>query len=92
MRMRSLLRLIALPDTSGRSSPIIVKFPALRTIIDYLDHQPDSRLVVRFAGGDEGLLWAEELRGWFVALGVSGDRITLSAGLDQGDRVVLETK
>ena len=75
-----------------RSGERIVEFDALRNVIDYLDRYPKSVVTIRHAGGDEGLLWAEELRGWFVALGVDGNRIVLRTGLQQPDRIVLDTE
>ncbi len=75
-----------------RSGERIVDIAGLRGIVEYLDRHPGSGLLIRYAGGDEGLLWAEELRAWFVALGISGDRIVLGTGLQQRDRIVLETE
>jgi hypothetical protein len=75
-----------------RSGERIVEFDALRSVVDYLDRYPKSMVTIRHAGGDEGLLWAEELRGWFVALGVEGNRIVLRTGLQQPDRIVLDTE
>ncbi|KPK51862.1 MAG: hypothetical protein AMS22_10160 [Thiotrichales bacterium SG8_50] len=75
-----------------RSGSQIVSLDGLQGVISELEQQPGSVVTVRYAGGDEGLLWAEELRGWFVALGVSGDRIVLRPGLAERDRIVLETE
>lgn len=75
-----------------RSGERIVEFDALRNVVDYLDRYPKSVVTIRHASGYEGLLWAEELRGWFVALGVDGNRIVLRTGLLQPDRIVLDTE
>lgn len=74
-----------------RSGSQIVSFELLRGIVSHLEQRPKSAVTIHYAGGDEGLLWAEELRGWLVALGVTGDRIILAPGLAERDRIVLET-
>lgn len=39
-----------------------------------------SRLQLVYAGGEEGSLWAAELRDWLVALGIPPDAIEMVAG------------
>ncbi len=75
-----------------RSGERIVAFASLQKLVRHLDERATAMVVIRYAGGDEGLLWAEELRGWFVALGIPGDRLRLHAGLPARDRLVLETE
>lgn len=58
----------------------LVHQPALAGAIGQLQQQPESHLQVRFPGGDEGVLWAEELLSWLVALGLGSDRIELVPG------------
>ncbi len=52
--------------------------------------QPGQRIVVRYPGGEEGLLWAHELRSWLIALGIPGADQELVAGSHQADRIELE--
>lgn len=75
-----------------RSGSRVVAFEPLQNLVRHLGKQETAIVVIRYAGGDEGLVWAEELRGWIVALGISGDRIRLHAGLPDRDRLVLETE
>ncbi len=49
-----------------------------------------QRLLIRYPGGEEGLLWAHELRSWLVALGMPLDDQELVAGSHQADRIELE--
>ena len=74
-----------------RSGSQIVSFEVLQGVVSHLEERPKSAVTILYAGGDEGLLWAEELRGWLVALGITGDRIKLVPGLAERDRIVLET-
>jgi hypothetical protein len=46
--------------------------------------------VIRYPGGEEGLLWAHELRSWLTALGIPGEDQELVAGSHQADRIELE--
>jgi hypothetical protein len=75
-----------------RSGERVANLPGLRGLAGELEQDRKLSILVRYAGGDEGLLWAEELRGWLVALGISGERIHLRPGLDSGDRIVIETQ
>ncbi|HWP94647.1 MAG TPA: hypothetical protein VNL72_02815 [Gammaproteobacteria bacterium] len=38
---------------------------------------PVRRIEIEYVAGEAGLLWAQELAGWLVALGVPSDRIVL---------------
>ncbi len=75
-----------------RSGDSVVKLPGLATLVEAVERDAASRLVVRFAGGDEGSLWAEELRSWLVALGLPSARIQLEPGLPQSDALRLELR
>jgi hypothetical protein len=75
-----------------RSGERVSRLPGLHGLEGELEANRNLSILIRYAGGDDGLLWAEELRGWLVALGISGERIHLRPGLDAGDRIVLETE
>ena len=67
----------------------LVQQPALSGAIALLQQQPDSHLQVRYPGGDEGVLWAEELQSWLVALGLASNRIELVPGSSKADLIQL---
>jgi hypothetical protein len=75
-----------------RSGESIVQLPGLGTLVEAAERDTASRLVIRFAGGDEGSLWAEELRSWLVALGLPSARIALEPGPSLSDRLLLELR
>lgn len=58
----------------------LVRFPELAAAVRGLLASPDSSLAIRYPGGDEGSLWAGELRAWLVALGIPSVRIELVPG------------
>lgn len=53
----------------------VVRVAPLRAAVEALDAEPGSRLVVIHNGGEDGLFWAADLKGWLVALGVPSSRI-----------------
>jgi len=87
-----------------RSGESLVQMPALqRTVRDYLgqnagrdDEQGgsrntrrDQRILIRHPRGEEGVLWAEELRGWLIALGIPSADIAMSAESTRVDAIEL---
>lgn len=73
-----------------RSAATIVQLTSLNTLIGHFNKRPESRIVIRYAGGDESSLWAEELRAWLTSLGVPTDRTELQAGHVAADVLELE--
>ncbi len=75
-----------------RSGDALVAEPALAASVDALLATPDSILLIRHPGGDEGALWASELEAWLVALGIASDRIERVPGSRSGDQLELEVR
>jgi len=83
-----------------RSGESLVRMPALkRTVRDYLNQkgnrkgsqndQRGQRIFIRHPRGEEGVLWAEELRGWLVALGIPSADIALDPESSRIDAIEL---
>ncbi len=73
-----------------RSGETVLAEPTLRAAVDTLmSRGEDSRLVIRYPGGETGQLWAQELRGWLVALGVASARIVTEPGGVRDDQLQL---
>ncbi len=68
----------------------LVHQPALAGAIGQLRQHPQSRLRIRYPGGDEGVLWAEELQSWLVALGLASNRLELVPGSSKADAIQLD--
>lgn len=58
----------------------VLKMPVIAKVLAELQNSPDARLLIRYPGGDEGTLWANELRSWLVSLGISKKNIELLPG------------
>lgn len=75
-----------------RSGESLVQNPALKdTVREYLGQssQTGRRIVIRHPPGEEGVLWAEELRAWLVALGVPSTDIAVDSGSTRVDAIEL---
>jgi hypothetical protein len=87
-----------------RTGESLVRMPALKhTVRDYLDQKSaqesnqkgsqndrrGQRISIRHPRGEEGVLWAEELRGWLIALGIPSADITVSPQSSRIDAVEL---
>ena len=75
-----------------RSGETVAQMPELGRLVEAFDRNPSQRLVVRHASGDDGTLWAEELRSWLVALGVPSVNIELAPGALEADKLLLELR
>lgn len=86
------VRIITADDWARpRSGASLVQMPALKLAVrDYLDARAGDaragsqgegrgqRIRIRHPRGEDGVLWAEELRGWLVSLGIPSDDIVVS--------------
>ena len=72
-----------------RHGEAITRLPGLADIVHRLLESPEKRLFIHYPGGEEGMLWAEELRSWLVALGVDSSRIEMLPGTASPDAIEL---
>lgn len=63
-----------------KQATTILSMPSIHKVMQKIQNTNNSILKIRYPGGDEGTLWANELRGWLVALGLSSKRIELIPG------------
>ncbi len=75
-----------------RSGAAVARLPELARLVEAFDRNPSQRWVVRHASGDDGSLWAEELRSWLVALWIPSVHIELEPGLSETDKLLLELR
>ncbi|NIV21427.1 MAG: hypothetical protein GWN54_12820 [Gammaproteobacteria bacterium] len=68
-----------------RDGARVVSLAPLRDSAVEWMREPDQRLVIRYPGGEEGVLWAGELRDWLVALGIPSARVELVPGYPRAD-------
>ena len=68
----------------------VLAMPAINKSMRELEKDTNSLLKIKYPGGDEGTLWANELRSWLVALGLSSSRIELIQGSAISTTIELE--
>jgi len=73
-----------------RDGQSVARMKPLPEVISSWSSRKGQTLLIRYPGGEEGLLWAYELRSWLVALGVPIENQELVAGSHQADRIELE--
>jgi hypothetical protein len=73
-----------------RNGEWLVAHPALQAALEKLQQSPQSVMQLRYPGGDEGVLWVEELQAWLVALGLESERIETLPGSDDEAAIRIE--
>ena len=51
--------------------------PGLNTAVDAFLRRSEAIIVIHHPAEEEGLFWAEELKGWLVALGIESASVRL---------------
>ncbi len=72
-----------------RSGTSLVAMAPLGEVVQSLQADEGRALVIGYPGGEEGSLWAYELRSWLVALGIPSRRIQLQSGSQERDALDL---
>ena len=72
-----------------RSGEAVAAMPTVREAVYVWAQSPGAALVIRHPRGEAGILWAEELRDWLVAMGVPSADIDLRVGSGLEGRVEL---
>lgn len=72
-----------------RSAAMVRALPGVRDCVQAWLAQPTRHLILISAPGEEGGLWATELRDWLIALGVPSAAIELRAVGTDKERLLL---
>ena len=71
---------------------MLIELPGLKQAMADVAANAGAGLQIRYPGGDEGSLWASELKAWLVALGLDSDRIETLPGSNRSDAIQLLVK
>lgn len=63
-----------------RSGQAVLNMPPVHNAVAQLVRTANSHLLIRYPGGDEGSIWAEELQSWLIALGIEPALIEMRPG------------
>ncbi len=58
----------------------VMQMSAIRNAVNLLDAQDANQITIRYPGGESGVLWASELKGWLTSLGVDSSMIRMQPG------------
>jgi hypothetical protein len=72
-----------------RTGADVSAMPPLRDGVQSMLNNPGSSLAIRYPGGDDGGLWAQELYDWLVSLGIEPAHISMQPGSAFDDRIEL---
>ena len=67
-----------------RSGKAVVSMRPLPQVVRTWSDAPTGHIVIHYPGGEDGELWASELRDWLIALGVPGNHLRRVAGAEPG--------
>jgi hypothetical protein len=73
-----------------RTASVILAQESLKASVGALLAQPDARLVIHHAEGQERALEAEEIKSWLAALAIDPRRVSLRPDLAAGAAIRLE--
>lgn len=72
-----------------RTGADVSAMPPLRDAVQSMLSNPGSSLAIRYPGGDDGGLWAQELYDWLVSLGIEPAQMNMQPGSAFDDRIEL---
>ncbi|MGD8498692.1 MAG: hypothetical protein PVG82_07280 [Chromatiales bacterium] len=72
-----------------RDGATLVTYPGLSRAVRELDGVPEGIMEIRYPGGEQGAVWADELGDWLVSLGLPSGRIRIVPGSTSPDRIEL---
>lgn len=70
----------------------VLRMPAVMHVLAEFDKTPASQLRILYPGGDEGTLWAHELKAWLVSLGLSSRQIELRPGSGESAAIEMQVE
>jgi hypothetical protein len=70
-----------------RSGIAVTEMQPVRNAVTAWEKTPQSTLQIRYPGGEEGSLWAEELSDWLISLGVPAWALEVLPGSTYEDSV-----
>ena len=75
-----------------RSGAALAQHEGLARLVQAFEREPDRVIVIAHGTGEDGQLWAEELRSWLVALGVSSARLQLESRPGLHEALILDVR
>lgn len=81
VQAEELFRLSEADWARPRTAAVVKSFTAVdQAVTEFLKAPAEQRLELRYPGGEAGSLWAGELKGWLIALGIPSDKLEIYPG------------
>ena len=73
-----------------RSATVVKNYPAVQQLMKAWLKEPQKQSIeLRYPGGEEGSLWAQEVKDWLVAMGVPSEKLQTYPGHPRHGEVAL---
>ncbi len=72
---------------SPRSALSVSQMPAINSAVLKWQKSTDSTLEILYPGGENGELWASELKDWLISLGIPEQSTRLNSGSAFADKI-----
>ena len=73
-----------------RSATVVKSYPAMqKTVQAWLLNPRKQSIELRYPGGEEGSLWAEEIKDWLISMGIPSNKLETYPGHPQQAEVAL---
>ena len=72
---------------SPRTAKAVSQMEPINNVLQDWQNRSKHHLQILYPGGEEGELWANELRDWLITLGVPYNKIMLNAGSAFEDKI-----
>lgn len=73
-----------------RSATVVKNYPVVQKLVhSWLKDTQQQRIELRYPGGEEGSLWAEEVKDWLIAMGIPSHKLDTYPGHPQQGEVAL---
>ena len=75
-----------------RSAAYIITLAPIKNAVAQWMDEPKKQIMIRYPGGEAGLLWAAELQDWLVAFGIPSRHIEPSLGSPREDQLIISVE
>lgn len=75
-----------------RSAAYVITLAPIKNAVAQWMDEPKKQIMIRYPGGESGLLWAAELQDWLVSLGIPSQHIKQSLGSPGPDQLIISVE
>jgi hypothetical protein len=72
---------------SPRTAQSVSKMESVKHAVQSWQNDTQSKISILYPGGEEGVLWSNELKGWMISLGVPEQSMQVRSGSGVVDQI-----